>query len=66
LEEALPVEIFKGRDSFVLNLNKVRMSELAYYRIGRHFYLGVDDQMYLRSVFIEALTSENMNNIFGF
>ncbi|MBS1686974.1 MAG: hypothetical protein JSS76_19710, partial [Bacteroidetes bacterium] len=61
--EKIDIHIFT--DAIGFNWDVLSLSELIYYRIADKVYIGVDDNYYLKSFYINGLKQEDINAILG-
>ena len=66
LEDKLPIEIERDKTSICINLLNRNPSEIKYFAIGGNCFIGVNDNFYLVSIFINKLSEENIKDIFGY
>jgi hypothetical protein len=66
LEDTLPIEIERDKNSICINLLNNKSSKIAYFPISNNSFLGIDDDCYLVSIFINKLSDKNIRDIFGY
>jgi len=66
LEDSLPIEIVRDRNSICVNIINTKSDEINYFCIAKNIHIGVNADSYLTSLLVKDLTEENMHAIFGF
>ncbi|MEO6839008.1 MAG: hypothetical protein ABI185_11525 [Ginsengibacter sp.] len=66
LKDTLPIEIERDENSICINLLNNKSSNITYFHVSDNTFLGIDDDCYLISIFINKLSDENIKSIFGY